>query len=475
MNPVSRIMIVAFWIAPTCALAQAGEDLKTDQVYAKVLPSIMTLTADDGHGTILTGTGFLWGRDGMAVTAYHVIKDAKSVVAKFSTGESFEVSGLVDSDAQRDIAIVRVKAFGRPMISGNPADPVVGEKACLVGAPRGLEFAISDGIVSQIQTIEGIKQFQFTCPASPGNSGGPLLNGQGEVIGVCDWQRTDGQNLNFAVPISYVMGLDTTLNTKAWAEVKWKSIGTTPKDESGSAAEEFDKTLAEALILKIDGNVAFLDVDGDAATKGFQQRGISSKAYVIDKKLGDMYVRLSAMRAPDEEREACRAEMAKSLFDMQDALETDMKAFLAALRNPDGYERPENEEYRQAHALFAAISATPSVLKRMQDPAFQSLMPDFALWWYKAVPEPAGFVLGVASYTDAPLYLVNIAKNSVADKMHFKIYETVQQINGVSVTTTNDLKMAIKANMGKRVKLQTLSRDGHERSWDAQVPASLGS
>jgi hypothetical protein len=84
-------------------------------------------------------------------------------------------------------------------------------------------------LISQIQTIEdttgleivkGTRCYQFSCPSSPGNSGGPLVDARGEVLGVVDWQRTDAQNLNFAVPISYVLGLDTTLPTQPWAAVK---------------------------------------------------------------------------------------------------------------------------------------------------------------------------------------------------------------------------------------------------------------
>jgi hypothetical protein len=97
--------------------------------------------------------------------------------------------------------------------------PDIGAKAFIVGAPRGLDFSISDGIISQIDTIDGKKIIQYTCPTSPGNSGGPLLDSSGKVRGVVSFLLKDSQNLNFAVPISYVSGFDLSLPTVPWNDV----------------------------------------------------------------------------------------------------------------------------------------------------------------------------------------------------------------------------------------------------------------
>ena len=197
-------------------------NLATEELYKRVLPSIMTVVVDKPEGRVM-GTAFLV-KDSLALTAWHVVKDARRAVAKFSDGETFEVSGLVDKDEKRDLALIRVKVFGRPPLALEGTSPAVGSRAYVVGSPRGLEFSISDGLVSQIQTIDGVKQLQFTCPASPGNSGGPLFNEKAQVAGVVSWQVRDGQNLNFAVPISYALGLDTTLPTQPFDSVK--SAGT---------------------------------------------------------------------------------------------------------------------------------------------------------------------------------------------------------------------------------------------------------
>jgi S1-C subfamily serine protease len=192
-------------------------------------------------------------KDGLAITAWHLVKDAKRVIAKFSSGEEFEVSGLVDKDEKRDVAIVKIKVFGRPCLDMNPMDSPIGSKSYVIGSPKGLEFAITEGLVSQIQTIDGIKYYQFSCPASPGNSGGPLVNGKGEVIGVVSWQLRDGQNLNFAIPVSYVLGLDSTLPTQPWSSVTTTApIGKPAATDSVLA----DTILADAVLTTLDAETA---------------------------------------------------------------------------------------------------------------------------------------------------------------------------------------------------------------------------
>lgn len=205
-------------------------DPKPTEIYAKCLPSIVTLQVRKSDGSTHLGSAFLAIKDGILVTAWHVVRDASRATAKFSTGEEFETSGLIDKDEKRDIALVRLKAFGRPMLTLSRTTPKVASRVYAIGAPKGLEFSISDGLLSQIQKIDASNVYQFTSPVSPGNSGGPLINEAGEVAGVVKGQLDTGQNLNFATPSTYVLGLDTTLPTKPW-----DAVAKTPADEPAGA------------------------------------------------------------------------------------------------------------------------------------------------------------------------------------------------------------------------------------------------
>jgi len=176
----------------TASTSTRCQELKSEDIYKQSINSIVTLKVEKKGGSKVQGTAFFAIKDGMAVTAWHVVRDAVSVKAKFASGEEFDVSGLVDNDPARDLAIVRVKTFGTPLLPIG-STPSVGQKAYVVGAPLGLEFTISDGLLSQIQVMDGTKAYQFSCPASPGNSGGPLLNAKGEIIGVVSFQFPDYQ------------------------------------------------------------------------------------------------------------------------------------------------------------------------------------------------------------------------------------------------------------------------------------------
>ena len=115
-----------------------------------MLPSIMTLHVAKKDGSAVLGTGFMAIKDGMAVTARHVVKDAVRVSAHFSDGEDFDASGLVDKDEKRDLALIKIKVAGRALLSLSPSLPDIGSKAFVISAPKGLEFSISDGLVTDV-------------------------------------------------------------------------------------------------------------------------------------------------------------------------------------------------------------------------------------------------------------------------------------------------------------------------------------
>lgn len=223
-----------------------ADELKSQDIYKQSLPSVMTLKVLKSNGDNVLGTSFMAVKEGMAVTAWHVVRDAKTVTAKFSDGQEFESSGLVDKDEKRDLALIRVKVFGKALLPVATTAPDVGSAAYVIGAPEGLEFSITSGLLSQIQAANGINHYQFSCPASPGNSGGPLINAQGQVTGVVSFQFREGQNLNFAVPSTYVLGLDATLPTQPWGSVKENVV--VPLIPGAGANDDLDKLLARTFV-----------------------------------------------------------------------------------------------------------------------------------------------------------------------------------------------------------------------------------
>jgi len=161
------------------------------------------------------GSGFFINRNGYIVTNRHVLPAGERAEIKTVNGSVFRIEQIVQEDAQADLVIVSTSASpqeSKPVrLSGRLPD--VGEKIIVIGSPLGLEQTVSDGIVSALRRNQhGIEFIQVTAPVSPGNSGGPLLNMRGEVIGVATFQFRGGQNLNFCVAASQVAGMQDGTN-----------------------------------------------------------------------------------------------------------------------------------------------------------------------------------------------------------------------------------------------------------------------
>lgn len=200
-------------------LTTPAEILSPETIYQSVLPTVMTLEVEQRNGDKTVGTAFLALTEGRAVTAWHLVRDARSVTARFSDGEQRPVIGVLNWDEVKDVAVVSLETGARPLGRLCLTNPPVGARAYAVGAPQGYSFSFVDGLVSQVQWIDGFTQYQTSCPISPGSSGGPLLNAQGEVLGVICWSREGAQNVNFATPAVCFVDLDSQAPPTSWAEL----------------------------------------------------------------------------------------------------------------------------------------------------------------------------------------------------------------------------------------------------------------
>jgi hypothetical protein len=196
----------------TTAVQSAGSWVSTVEVVSK---SVVTIETDKG-----LGTGFIVRADGTLITNFHVIKDANAIIVRLETGEFYRRVFVLSVDESRDLAVMRIEGANLPFLEFEDSNTVrTGQAVLLVGSPRGLEQTISEGIVSAVRTTDsGSRVIQTTAAASPGSSGGPLVNHSGRVIGILSSSRVDGQNLNFAIPSNYALGMVSALDLAASIE-----------------------------------------------------------------------------------------------------------------------------------------------------------------------------------------------------------------------------------------------------------------
>ena len=205
------------------------------------------------------GSGFIISQDGYVVTNAHVIQDATEIVVQLTDRRQLEAE-LVGKDSTIDVALLKVDAEGLPTVDvGDPRDLSVGEWVVAIGSPFGFENSVTAGIVSakgrSLPTDNYTNFIQTDVAVNPGNSGGPLFNLEGEVVGINAqiYSKSGGfMGLSFAIPIDVAM--DAVEQLKEHGEVRRGWLGVYIQDVSRELAESFgmDKPIG-ALVARVVG------------------------------------------------------------------------------------------------------------------------------------------------------------------------------------------------------------------------------
>jgi hypothetical protein len=182
--------------------------LTTADVAKHVSPSVVVIQGTTESGEVL-GSGFIVSKDGRIVTNLHVIRDMKTASVRLANGDVFDSVSVLAVDERRDLAVVQIAGFNLPALELGDSDVLtVGEPVLAVGSPSGLEGTVTAGILSSVRDSgDGFRVLQTDAAVNPGNSGGPLVNGSGQAIGVISFKLRSAEGLNFGVPINYAQGL----------------------------------------------------------------------------------------------------------------------------------------------------------------------------------------------------------------------------------------------------------------------------
>jgi len=203
------------------------------------------------------GSGFIISQDGYIVTNAHVVKNATEIVAQLTDRRQLEAK-LVGKDPTIDVALLKVDAEDLPTVeTGDPKHLNVGEWVVAIGSPFGFENSVTAGIVSakgrSLPTDNYVNFIQTDVAVNPGNSGGPLFNLDGKVVGINSqiYSKSGGfMGLSFAIPIDVAM--DAVEQLKQHGEVKRGWLGVYIQDVSRDLADSFgmDKPIG-ALVARV--------------------------------------------------------------------------------------------------------------------------------------------------------------------------------------------------------------------------------
>ncbi len=195
-------------------LLDPGEELTSEEIYARVLPSIVYIEAQS-ESSLYSGTGVILSEDGYLVTNYHVISGCYMTQVTLYSGASYE-GYLVGYDVESDLAVLQIQAADLQAAEFGSSDQLqVGDSVVAIGNPLGASFfgTMTDGIISAIDrevNVDGytMSLLQTSAALNPGNSGGALVNSSGQVIGITNMKMMSDdetlEGLGFAIPSASV-------------------------------------------------------------------------------------------------------------------------------------------------------------------------------------------------------------------------------------------------------------------------------
>lgn len=215
------------------------------------------------------GSGFIVSPDGFILTNAHVVDGAKSVTVKLTDHREF-MAKVIGKDTQSDVAVLKIDASGLPVVKlGDSSTVRVGQWVAAIGSPFGFENTVTSGIVSakarRLPNENYVPFLQTDVPVNPGNSGGPLFNMNGEVVGINSqiYSRSGGfQGLSFAVPINLAVQVEDQL----------QQHGHVTRGRLGASIQEVNQALADSFGLSKPAGalVSSVDPHGPAAAAGLE-------------------------------------------------------------------------------------------------------------------------------------------------------------------------------------------------------------
>lgn len=234
--PSLRTCIIACLLAAVLLPGLAAQEKKAGKTAeqlaadAKESLAVILYTGRDGKQQGL-GTGFVIAEDGLIATNYHVIGDARPITVLLADGSKHEATVVQASDRKLDLAIVKIetKKKLKPLPLGDSTDLKQGQAIIALGHPRGLEYSVVAGVLSGKRDFDGVSMLQLAIPIEQGNSGGPVLDMDGRVLGIVTMKSLVTNNLGFAVPVNALKQMHSRPNPITMEQ--WLTIGALDKSE----------------------------------------------------------------------------------------------------------------------------------------------------------------------------------------------------------------------------------------------------
>lgn len=472
---ITLTFLIALFLLPSNIIGQ--------DISAKTLPSVAAVTVQKADGTAQTGMGFLAVRDGIMVTAFHLVRDAKRVTARFPSGDEYECSGIIDKDEVRNTALVRVKVFGKPLLKMAATDQTAGAKLNLAAIKEGA-FGMLPVTLTDTASKDGMTWAILAGDVPLGNSGAPLLDDQGNVVGMLTLRKPADKIIFNMIPAQFILALDTTLPTQPWGRqiVQTQAPAPTPSPKPADpqpSLEEIDVMIAKGYYILLD-NMDVIDW-ADVGIKGMGYlNGVPGPVYEFEQNIDTVGAKLAEIKTEDP----VRAKTLKTLLQLLGMQKAVSENFIKAVVI-GGQQRNWGTQAQDAHsrataqftALNAKIAETAPDLVELEkvSPKFRELMvPEFK---YRMAMEkrPSGFRLGVNNYARRPFFMLVVYSGGLANEIGLMPGDTILTVAGQDMTKSLDFeafKLLLKQNLGKKLDA-IVERNGKVKEIKLKIPKAI--
>jgi regulator of sirC expression with transglutaminase-like and TPR domain len=226
------LLVTCFTLLSTAAIADDAGTAKPPEIegvqalVARVQPSVVVITVGDRDGrTLGVGSGVIIKENGLIATNLHVLGEGRPLTVRLFDKREFPVTQIYSHEKSQDLAVVKIEAEGLPALELGDSDALEqGQPTVGFGNPQGLEHSVVTGIISALRKdVDGMSMIQLAIPIERGNSGGPVVDLEGKVVGLLTLKSLVTENLGYAVAINSLKPLLEKPNPIAMG--KWLTIG----------------------------------------------------------------------------------------------------------------------------------------------------------------------------------------------------------------------------------------------------------
>lgn len=300
-----------------CLAAQRPRQTTPSDIFKSAKNSVVLILGASQEG-VVQGSGFIQARD-QVVTNFHVVEGQEQLYVKFADGSVVQVKTVAKADKNVDLAILEVVTGSRPILPiGDELALHEGDNVLAIGAPRGFELTLTNGIVSSFRRDENSFLIQTTAPIAPGSSGGPLLDSLGRVVGITTFRISDSPGLYFSVAVSELKRLLRTTTTRTRGVTFNTDELETLRTEIESGSVDVASARANALLSSDPNNPTGLALKGILALhQNHNEEALTVLSRAVNKKpdlqLAQSYYSLALIRTGDYKRALAHATKAADI------------------------------------------------------------------------------------------------------------------------------------------------------------------